>query len=130
MAQRVENVITSIYVIEASVSTIILFCVIHEDFDDLYQWQTFRPSSFHQRQISSLCRCYNDERYWVETSPIYINHQHLRRLHNRKLLWERSPRSHKNISSNRFRHTKTSRALRIDVAGTPLKLLINDYFDF
>ena len=41
----------AIYVIEASVPTIILFCVIREDVDDLYKWQTFRPSSLHQRQI-------------------------------------------------------------------------------
>ena len=29
------------YVVEASVPTIILFCVIHEDIDDLYKWPTF-----------------------------------------------------------------------------------------
>ena len=40
------------YVVEASVPTIILFCVIHEDVDDLYKWQMYRPSSLHQRQIS------------------------------------------------------------------------------
>ena len=27
-------------------------CVIREDVDDLYEWQTFRPSSLHQHQIS------------------------------------------------------------------------------
>ena len=37
--------------IEASVPTIILFCVIREDVDDLYKWQMFQPSSLHQRQI-------------------------------------------------------------------------------
>ena len=42
----------AIYVIEASIPTIILFCVICEDVDDLYKRQTFRPSSLHQRQIS------------------------------------------------------------------------------
>ena len=39
--RRLELV--TIYVIEASVPTIILFCVIR-DVDDLYKWQTFRPS--------------------------------------------------------------------------------------
>ena len=38
----------AIYVIEASVPMIILFCVILEDVDDLYKWQTFRPSSLHR----------------------------------------------------------------------------------
>ena len=40
------------YVVEASVPTIILFCVIREDVDDLYKWQTFWPSGLHHRQIS------------------------------------------------------------------------------
>ena len=71
-----------------------------------------------------------DEGYWAETSAIYINHQHLRGLHKRELSWERSPRSQLlyllAYCSNRLRRIKTSRTLWIDVAGTPLKLLINE----
>ena len=39
------------YVIEANVPTIILFCVVCKDVD-LYKWQTFQPSTLHQRQFS------------------------------------------------------------------------------
>ena len=42
------------YVIEARVSTIIFFCVIREDVDNLYKWQTFQSSSLPQRQISHV----------------------------------------------------------------------------
>ena len=37
--------------VEASVPTIILFCVIRENIDNLYKWQTFRPKGLHQSQI-------------------------------------------------------------------------------
>ena len=40
------------YVVEASVPTIILFCVIRKDVDNLITWQTFRPKGLHQSQIS------------------------------------------------------------------------------
>ena len=80
--------------IEVSVPTIILFCVICKDVDDLYKWQTFWPSSLHQHQISHA-KFGADEGYWAKTSFIYINHQHLRGLHKRELSWERSPQSHK-----------------------------------
>ena len=48
--KRLEQIAN--FMIKASVSTMILFCVkIHEDVDDLYKWQTFWPSSLHQCQI-------------------------------------------------------------------------------
>ena len=43
-------------VIEASVPMIILFCVIRKDVDDLYEWQTFRPSSLHLYKLSTSSR--------------------------------------------------------------------------
>ena len=84
--------------IEVSAPTIILFCVIRNDVDDLYKWQTFRPSSLHQRQISHAERIAEphadriadphaksgtDEGYWAEMFAIYINHQDLHGLHKR-----------------------------------------------
>ena len=39
------------YVVEANVPTIILFCVICKDIENLYKWQTFRPKGFYQSQI-------------------------------------------------------------------------------
>ena len=36
------------YVAEASVPTILLFCVICKDVDNLYKWQKFRPIGLHQ----------------------------------------------------------------------------------
>ena len=61
------------YVVEASVLTIVLFCVkFAKDVDDLlYKWKTFRRTSLHQSQIS-------DEGLCAETSAIYVNCQHLR----------------------------------------------------
>ena len=41
----------AIYVIEASIPTIILFCVIRGDIDDLYKWKTLQSSSVHQCHI-------------------------------------------------------------------------------
>ena len=93
----------AIYVIEASFPTIILFCVIREDVGDVCKWQTFWPSSLHLRQISHAdphAKSGTDEGYWAETSAIYINHQHLRRLHKRELSWESWPRSHKLLKCN------------------------------
>ena len=55
-----------IYVIEASVPTIIIFCVIHKDVDDLYKW--------HAKSGA-------DEDYWAETSAININHGNARLDH-------------------------------------------------
>ena len=69
------------YVVEAGVPTIILFCGIREDVDDLYKWQTFWHSGLHQSQISYV-EC--DEGHWAEMSAIYINHQHLCGLHKRE----------------------------------------------
>ena len=40
------------YVVEVSVPTIILFCVIYNDVDDLYKWKTFQPRGLHQSHIS------------------------------------------------------------------------------
>ena len=67
-------------VVEASVPIIILFCVIHKDVDSLYKWQTFQPKGLYQSQILHVESGF-DEGLWAETSAIYINHQHLRRLH-------------------------------------------------
>ena len=39
------------YVVEASIPTMILFCVIHKDVGNLYKWQTFRHRGLHQNQI-------------------------------------------------------------------------------
>ena len=39
-------------IVEASVPTIILFCVIRKGVDSSYKRQTFRPKSLHQSQIS------------------------------------------------------------------------------
>ena len=39
------------YTVVASVPTIILFCVIRKDVDNLYKWQTFWPKGLHQSQI-------------------------------------------------------------------------------
>ena len=39
-------------VVEASVPTILLFCVVRKDVDYLYKWKTFRPKGHHQSQIS------------------------------------------------------------------------------
>ena len=39
-------------VVEASIPTILLFCVIRKDVDYLYKWQTFWPRGLHQSQIS------------------------------------------------------------------------------
>ena len=40
--------------VEASILTLILFRVILEDVDDLYKWQTFRPSGLYQSHISHV----------------------------------------------------------------------------
>ena len=73
------------HVVEASIPTIILFCAIHEDVDDLYKWQPFRPSGLHQSQISHThAKSGANEGHWAETSAIYINHQHFRGLHKRE----------------------------------------------
>ena len=40
------------FVVETSVPTIILFCVICKDVDNLYKWQTLRPKGLHHSQIS------------------------------------------------------------------------------
>ena len=85
-------------VVEVSVPTILLFCVIHKDVDYLYKWQTFRPKSVHQSQIShakfqsqiSHAKFDSDEGLWNETSAIYINNHHLCESHRREELWERS----------------------------------------
>ena len=78
-------------VVEANIPTIILFCVIHEDVDYLYKWQTFWPSGLHQSQIPHV-KSGSDEGRWTKTSAIYINNQHLCRLRKKEESWERSPR--------------------------------------
>ena len=56
------------YVVEASVPTIILFCIIRKDVDKLYKWQMFWPNGLHQSQIShadgSACEI------WLWWSPL------------------------------------------------------------
>ena len=42
------------YVVEASILTIILFCVICKDVDDLYKWQRFRPSDIRMRNLALM----------------------------------------------------------------------------
>ena len=75
--------------IEASVPALIVFRVIREDVDDLYKWKTFWLSSLHQRQISHMdhqhAKSGTDEGYSAKTSAIYINLQHLRRLHKKRI---------------------------------------------
>ena len=72
-------------IVEASVLTIILFCIIHKDVDNLCKWQTFQPKGLHQSQISHPhAKSGSDEGLWAETSAIYINYQHLCRLHKRE----------------------------------------------
>ena len=44
------------YIVEAHVSTIILFCVICKDVDNLYKLQMFRPKGLHQSQILHVVR--------------------------------------------------------------------------
>ena len=59
--------LVAIYVIEASVPTRILFCVIREDADDLHKRQTFWPSSIHQLQVSHADNNITimHDNYWV-----------------------------------------------------------------
>ena len=90
-----EIVPTCNYVVEASIPTIILFCVICKDVDNLYKWQTFRPKSLHQSQILHVhVKSGSAEGLWTETSPIHINYQHLCGLHKKELSLKRLPWVH------------------------------------
>ena len=54
-------------------------CKICEDVDDLYKWQTFRPSGLHPRGKSGT-----DEGHWAEMFAIYINYRHIRGFYTKK----------------------------------------------
>ena len=89
-----------IYVVEASIPAIILFCVIRKDADNLYEWKTFRPEGLHQSQISHAdkslhqnqishaddphAKSGSDEGLWAQMSASCINYQHLCELHKRE----------------------------------------------
>ena len=67
-------VATYMYVVEASIPTIILFCVICKGVDDLYKWQTFQPNGLHDHQIShgdplGPAKSGADEGHWAERLP-------------------------------------------------------------
>ena len=48
------------YIVKTSAPTIIFFCVILKDVDNLYKWKTFRPKGLHQSQVlhaDGFCIC-------------------------------------------------------------------------
>ena len=112
------------YVVDVSIPTIILFCVVHEDVDDLYKRQTFQPSGLCQSRISHAdnfactvphAKSGFDEAHWEEMSTIYINHQSSRITLKRIIVGTLASTTSLATSSSRL----TNRALRIDAAETP-----------
>ena len=68
-----------------------------------------------------------DEGLCAKTSAIYINHQHLCKFYTKENYYgNRSPLLHNQVLALVASGTKTSWVSRIDVTGTPLKLLISD----
>ena len=77
-ARRLE--LLANYIVEVSVPTIILFCVICKGVDNLYKWKMFQLKGLHQSQVLHG----SDEGLWAKTSAIYINCQHLCELHKKE----------------------------------------------
>ena len=76
------NVITNC-IVEVSVPTIILFCVIRKDVNNLYKWETFWPKGL-QSEPDPHAKSGSDEDLLAEMSAIYVNYQHLCGLNKRE----------------------------------------------